>query len=103
MRPYSTIGGIERTAIAKPAGPIVSWPTTSCASAVASSFARCAAPPTRMLVMTKVGAFDRGFRRRLGSRDLHTARHLRGEAGDHAQAILVDVVERDVADLQVGA
>ena len=27
-RPYSTIGGMVRTAIAKPAGPTVSWPTT---------------------------------------------------------------------------
>ena len=33
-RPYSTIGGMVRTAIAKPAGPIVSWPMMSCAMAV---------------------------------------------------------------------
>ncbi len=53
MRPYSTMAGMVRTAMAKPAGPTVSCPTTSSAIAAASSFARWAAPPTRMLVMTK--------------------------------------------------
>jgi hypothetical protein len=43
---------MDRTAIANPAGPMVSWPTTSWASATASSFARCEAPPTRIEVMT---------------------------------------------------
>jgi hypothetical protein len=52
-RPYSTIGGIVRTAMAKPAGPTVSWPTTPCAIVVASSAARCAMPPTRILAITK--------------------------------------------------
>ena len=52
-RPYSTIAGMVRTAMAKPAGPTVSWPTASSAIAAASSFARRAAPPTRMLAITK--------------------------------------------------
>ena len=51
-RPYSTIAGMVRTPIAKPTGPMVSWPTVSSAMTAASSRARCAAPPTRMLLMT---------------------------------------------------
>ena len=52
-RPYSTIAGMVRTAMANPAGPTVSCPMLSSAMQAASSFARWAAPPTRMLVITK--------------------------------------------------
>ena len=61
----------------------------------ASSLARCAAPPTRMLVTTKSAPSMAGFRCG-GGRDLDAVRHLRREAGDDAQAILIDVVERDL-------
>ena len=50
-----------------------------------------------MLVMTKSSAFDGGFGRRFAG-DAHAGRHLRRETGDDAQAILIDVVERDVGD-----
>ena len=92
--------GMVRTAIANPAGPTVSWPTTPCAMAVASSCARCSAPPTRMLVMTKSAPSIAGF----GRRDAVTATPPATRPRDRRSPLprRVDVEEGDALDRQIG-
>ena len=92
-----------RTAIAKPAGPTVSWPTTPWAMDVASSVARWRDAADADAGDDEVGAVDARLGRRRAPCTGTPCAMRDGEVGDDGQPRLVDVVEVDPIDLQGGA
>ena len=94
--------GMVRAAIAKPAGPTVSWPTIPWRCAVASSRTRRSMPPTRMLVNTKSAPVD-ALVDRPAQRDARAARTSAPATPPMiARRSLIGVVERDLVDRQIG-
>ena len=89
-------------AIAKPAGPTVSWPTTPCASADGFVVLARGEPPTRMLVMTK-SAPSTHARDRVVQRHGARPARARREAGDDLEPRPIGVEERDLGERQAAA
>ena len=102
----SSTTGTVRSAFAKPPAPVVSWPMQPQASGTVSSERRAAWPPTRIWIRTKSAPSSARSRSPVTlqlAREALPLQHPRGEAADHVAPLLVDVVQDELAHVDLVA